>query len=72
MATTLIEGILKLEKIGAAIAFWHEDHGDKLMVKFKDSTRAPVLDYWVAEIERDPQAFEEVLCQEIERFVAEW
>lgn len=69
---SLTKSILQLQQIGGAIAFWYEDNDTKLIVKLKDSTRAEILDYWVDEIKVDQAAWEDVLSQQIERFVREW
>lgn len=69
---TLVTSIVGLSQIGGQLAFWFEDNDKKLVVKLRDSTRAEILDYWVDEIKADPAAFEEVLGQQIERFIAEW
>ncbi|MHC2068118.1 hypothetical protein ACYFX5_11635 [Bremerella sp. T1] len=70
----LMKAIIKARKIGAAVCFWTEtdDFRTKLIVKLKDAKRAEVLDYEFEEVLTDPAAFEEVIAQQIDRFVAEW
>lgn len=68
----LIEAIIHLHKIGGQLAFWFEENDTKLVVKLRDSTRVELLEYWVDEMAVEPAAYDEIIAQQIERFVAEW
>lgn len=71
----LMQAIIEAKKIGAFVGFWTEqdERGrTKLIVKLKDSTRCELPDYDFEEVLTDPATFDDVIAQQIERFVAEW